>query len=138
MAVETKKAKFELAIAFVKDEGLYCLVLETNEKSPHYDKWVAPTEGIEPGETPKYAAIRAMDEEAGIWGKITSGPYTKEKAVEDGFIRQHYFSAELLDDPDYGDKKRAFLSTEQIASKKFEGKLIAPYIPQIMKEMKLI
>ena len=141
MAAETEKAKFELAITFVKNErDLYCLVLETNEKSPHYDMWVAPTEGIEPGETPKYAAIRAMDEEAGIWGEITSDPYTKEKTIKGGFIRQHYFSAELidfsakfLDKPEYGDKQKAWFSANQILNlKMLGGKQIASYLPQIM------
>jgi ADP-ribose pyrophosphatase YjhB (NUDIX family) len=146
MTAETEKPKFELAIALVKNEkDLYCLVLETNEHSPHRGQWVAPTEGMEPGETSKYAAIRAMDEEAGIWGEITSGPCTKEKAVEGGFIRQHYFSAELidfsakfLDKPEYGDKQKAWLSANQILNLKIHyGKRIAPYLPQIMMDMGL-
>ena len=139
MAVETKKVKFELAIAFVKNEkDLYYLVLETSEHSPHCGQWVAPTERIEPGETPKYAAIRAMDEEAGIWGKIPSGPYTKEKAVEDGIIKHHYFGAELLDEPGYGDKQIVWFSADQILNlEMFGGKRIASYLPQIMMDMGL-
>jgi ADP-ribose pyrophosphatase YjhB (NUDIX family) len=147
MAAEAKKPKFELAITFVKNEkDLYCLVLETNEDSPHRGQWVAPTEGIEPGETSKYAAIRSMDEEAGIWGEITSDPYTKEKTIKGGFIRQHYFSAELidfsakfLDKPEYGDKQKAWLSANQILSlKMIGGKQIASYVPQIMMDMGLV
>ncbi|EDO40923.1 predicted protein [Nematostella vectensis] len=61
---------------YVKRAGCVCFRTELEKEvllvssSKHPDKWVVPAGGIEPGEEPKETAIREVQEEAGVKGKL--------------------------------------------------------------------
>ncbi len=121
----------ELSSVFVKNEyGQYCLVLERDPDAEYFLKWVLPTKRMGQHETPLDAAYRAMLEEAGVRGSVTSGPYITEQQNS----RLHYFTAVLIEDLSIGGHERKWPTDHEILS----DEDIAPYVPQIMREMNLM
>ena len=132
-------ANSEVSSVFVRDGARYCFVKETAEKYSHrsgvYMKWGPPTERLEPGETPLEAAHRAMNEEAGITGKITGNLDPRTTPKKDGGVRRvYYFSAELTGYRGEADHPVKWLTQDEIIN----DPDVMKFVPGTMREMGLI
>jgi len=134
-----RKPDLNLSSVFANFYGYHCLVLERDGASGYAGQWVAPTTIVRMCEEPRYAALRALHEKAGIWGKITSGPHIEEKirSRKNGSRRiiYHYFTADPLDVVGLGSHEKEWFKPGQIRA--HEDNNIAECVPRLMEEMGL-
>lgn len=115
--MEEKKWKSAGCICFKHDpqtEELYvCIVAPSNQYGGY--SWVFPKGKIDPGETPKQAAIRETFEEAGIGGNIIG--YVGE--YQGNYSLTKYFAMEVTSEDaatDFETAEVKFVTTEEASA----------------------
>jgi 8-oxo-dGTP pyrophosphatase MutT (NUDIX family) len=92
-----------------RDEGGAKFLLVTARRQP--GQWVFPKGHIEPGETPEQAAIREVQEEAGVEARIGPPIGATEYKTARGVIRAQFYLMDFVSEGEPGeDRRRAWLA----------------------------
>ncbi|MFB6490081.1 MAG: NUDIX hydrolase [Thermoproteus sp. AZ2] len=77
------------------------ILLIRRGSNPGKGKWSIPGGMIEPGEAPEEAALRELEEETGLLGKVRGlfGVYNYVERDSDGRVRYHFVILDYLIDP---------------------------------------